>query len=171
MIRDLITSIVTSLDIDRCDLESWIVDPLDGPVVSFLNVESYQPSRTLEDGENLIARWTAMGAYADDHVANLRRGLKAGKVAVRAGVAKVIDQIDDLMRKTIEDWPLLKPLQNPQVDWPEAHRAKFRNRLTTAVRDRIRPALLRCTSPTARPRIGGSCTPTRRSTCPRKKCM
>ena len=140
---ELIMSIVTSLDADRCELETWVVDPLDGPVVSLLNVESYQPRKTVEDGRNLLARWRAMEPHLNDHAANLRRGIAAGKVAVRPGVLKVLEQIDDFGGKRIEDLPLLKPLRDAHSDWSETELAAFRTELTEAVRDGIRPAYLR----------------------------
>jgi len=140
---ELLTSIVTSLDEVVCDLEAWTVDPLGGPVVSFLNIESYQPARTAEDGRNLVARWRAMGPSIDDHVANLRRGLATGRVAVRAGAGKVIEEIDDFARKRFEDSPLLKPLRDPHTAWTTEERAAFRADLEAAVRDGIRPAFLR----------------------------
>src|SRR5437879_173580 len=78
---ELITTISTDLDWARSDLEEWTVDPLNGPVVSLLNVEAFQSVRTAADCRRMVARWAAMGPYLDDHVANLRRGAKAGKVA------------------------------------------------------------------------------------------
>lgn len=140
---ELRTSLATNLDEARCDLDAWSVDPLNGPVVSFLNIESYQPAATVRDGRTMVARWRAMGPYLDNHIANLRRGLKAGKVAVHSGVAKVIEQADDLDRKRIEDWPLLKPLHDPREDWSPRDRARFREDLKEATRDGIRPAFLR----------------------------
>jgi uncharacterized protein (DUF885 family) len=140
---ELVTSLSTNLDEARCDLETWVVDPLGGPVVSLLNLESYQPAATLEDGRIMVARWRAMASYVDAHIANLRRGLEAGKIAVRAGVEKVIEQIEDIERKPIEEWPLLKPLRAPHGDWPAADRARFEEDLTLAVKDGTRPAFLR----------------------------
>jgi len=140
---ELITSIATNLDEAQCGLEAWTVDPLSGPVPSFLNLESYQPLETLDDGRNMIARWRAMGTYLDDHVANLRRGLTDGRVAVHAGVAKVIEQLDDLLQKNTEEWPLLKPLHRPLVDWRESDRARLRKDLTASVDNGIRPAFVR----------------------------
>ena len=93
---ELIMSISTDLDWARSDVDEWTVDPLNGPVVSFLNVESYQPLRTAVDGRRMVTRWGAMASYLDDHIANLRRGLQAGRVAVHSGVLKVIEQIEDL---------------------------------------------------------------------------
>jgi uncharacterized protein (DUF885 family) len=140
---ELVTSLATNLDEARCDLETWTVDPQSGPVVGFLNLESLQPATTPEDGRNLVRRWRAMGPYVDDHIANLRRGGKEGKVAVRACVAKVVEQIDDLAAKRIEDWALLKPLREPHEDWPARDRTTFRKDLMAAVRDGIQPAFLR----------------------------
>src|SRR5256885_141018 len=105
---ELITSIRTDLDWARSDLEEWTVDPLSGPVVSFLNVESYQPLRAAADGRRMVARWAAMASYLDEHVANLRRGLQAGKVAVRSGVLKGVDTIEDPAAKAGDGRPRLK---------------------------------------------------------------
>jgi uncharacterized protein (DUF885 family) len=140
---ELITSIRTDLDWARSDLEEWTVDPLHGPVVSFLNAESYQPLRNAVDGRRMVTRWAAMASYLDDHVANLRRGLQAGKVAVRSGVLKVIEQIEDLDAKQVDAWPLLKPLGGTRPKWKAEDRDAFRDGLTSAVRDQVRPAFLR----------------------------
>ena len=140
---ELLTTISTDLDWARADLEEWTVDPLNGPVVSFLNVESYQPLRTVVDGRRMVARWATMAPYLDDHVANLRRGLKAGKMAVRSGVTKVIEEIEDLAANRLDAWPLLKPLAGAHPEWTAKDRAAFRDGLTAAVRDRVRPAFLR----------------------------
>lgn len=139
-IRELEIAITTDLDFERCDLDTWTVDPLSGPSVSLLNVESYQPVRTVDEGRAMIARWRAMGPYLGDHVANLRRGLAEGKVAVRAGVAKVIEQLDDLEGAAIETWALLKPLESTRESWTLTERDTFGKELTAAVADRIQPA-------------------------------
>ena len=90
----------------------------------------------------MVKRWNAMVPYVDDHIVNLRRGLAAGKIAVRAGVEKVIDEIKDLKAKPDTDWGLLRPLAVQHDDWPERERKGFHDGLTSAVRDFVRPALL-----------------------------
>src|SRR5439155_1438578 len=90
----------------------------------------------------LFATAIGMRGY-DDGLANLRRGLQGGRVAVRSGVLKVIEQIDDLAVKEVEAWPLLKPLADPHGKWKAADRTAFRDGLTSAVRDRVRPAFVR----------------------------
>src|SRR5437773_1805359 len=140
---ELITSIRTDLDWALSDVEEWTVDPLNGPAVTLLNVESYQAVRTAVDGRRMVTRWGAMASYLEDHVANLRRGPQGGRVAVRCGVLKVIEQIDDLAAKEVDAWPLLKPLADTHGKWKAANRTAFRDGLTSAVRDRVRPAFLR----------------------------
>ncbi|HEV8594327.1 MAG TPA: DUF885 domain-containing protein [Thermoplasmata archaeon] len=127
----------------QCHLEQWRVDPLSGPQVGYMNIESFQPVRTAAEARAMAARWRAMGDALDVHVANLRRGLAVGKVAVRAGVEKVIDELRDLAAKPDGEWALLRPLQVPHEDWREEERDEFRDALAGAVRDRVRPAFLR----------------------------
>ena len=139
----LITEVESEIDDLACDLEDWTVDPLAGPQVSLLNIESYQPVRTPEEGRAMIRRWRAMAAFVDDHAANLKRGLAEGKVAVRACVDKVIDELKDLMRKRPGDWPLLRPLAALPTDWSQRQRREFREALSAAVRDYVYPAFVR----------------------------
>ncbi len=139
----LLVDLQAQLDYLSCHLDEWTVDPLGGPQVEFMNVESYQPVRTPAEGQAVTKRWLAMGPYIDDHSANLRRGLTAGKVAVRAGVEKTIEEIHDLEAKQDAEWALLRPLAVPHDDWTDAQRKEFHDGLTSAVRESVRPAFLR----------------------------
>ncbi len=124
----------------RCGVDEWSVDPLGGPQVSLLNVESYQTVRTPADARAMVVRWTAMGTYVAQHLANLRRALAEDKVAVADCVRKVIEELEDLGGKPEEQWTLLKPLAVPHDDWSEDERAGLRDGLTRAVAESIRPA-------------------------------
>ncbi len=139
----LLVDIQALLDYSLCRLDEWTVDPLGGPQVEFMNVQSYQPVRSPAEGRAMVKRWQAMGPYLDDHIANLRRGLSAGKVAVRAGVEKTIEEINDLEAKKDEEWALLRPLTVPHEDWTEELRKEFHVGLTSVVRESVRPALIR----------------------------
>ncbi|MDG6987812.1 MAG: DUF885 domain-containing protein [Nitrososphaerota archaeon] len=123
-----------------CGLDDWVVDPLGGPQVELLNVESYQPVRTFEEGTSMIRRWQAIGAYLAQHVANLRAGASTGKTAVREEVEKVVDELADLLTKPDRDWALLRPLSVSHDDWTEGQRHEFRAGLESAVGRQARPA-------------------------------
>lgn len=127
----------------RCRLVEWTVDPLGGPQVGYLNIESFQPVRNPAEARAMVGRWRAMGLQLGDYVANLRRGLAADKVSVRAGVEKVIDELTDLEARPDEQWPLLRPLSVAHDDWTASDRNVFQDGLTRAVAESVRPAFHR----------------------------
>lgn len=139
----LIIDIRSELDYSLCKLEDWTVDPLEGPQIAFLNVESYQPVQTVLEGRAMVKRWRAMGRFIDDHIANLRRGITADKLAVQTCVEKVIEEIRSLNRQPEREWALLRPLLLPHDDWTEPERLEFHQALAAAVNDFVRPAFLR----------------------------
>jgi uncharacterized protein (DUF885 family) len=139
----LLVDVRSVLDFARCRLEEWTVDPLSGPQVEFVNVESYQPVKSPAEGRAMVKRWKAMGLYFDDHMTNLRGGAALGKVAVRACVEKAIDEVQELLSKPESEWAFVRPLAVPHEGWSEEELRGFKEGLTGAVRDSIHPALLR----------------------------
>ncbi len=122
-----------------CDLEEWVVDPLQGFQVELMNLESYQPVRSVEEGKAMVERWRAIRPYIDQQIANLRAGASAGRVAVRAAVEKVIDELEDLLKKPDSEWPLLRPLAAERRDWARSEVEAFHEGLKAAVREAARP--------------------------------
>ena len=127
----------------RTGVEDWSVDPLEGPQVEFENIEAYQPVATSADAAAMIARWRAMGPYVDATIANLRRALADGRVAVRAPVVKSIAELDQAVATADDDLALLAPARADHPDWDAADLASFREELASAVRDVVRPAFAR----------------------------
>lgn len=121
----------------------WTVDPLQGPQVTLMNIATIQPVATPDEGRAMTRRWREIGSYIDTHIDNLRRGLAAGKVAVREPVERVIDQLNDLLARADDAWPLLDPLAVEHLDWSEGERAEFKAGLSGSVREVARPAFER----------------------------
>ena len=84
----LVDTLEFELGVVESGVARWAVDPLDGPQVTFLNIPSFQPLATVEDGEALLARWREMGPWIDRHVAGLRASARDGLVAPRALVGQ-----------------------------------------------------------------------------------
>jgi uncharacterized protein (DUF885 family) len=137
------TELSSQLDYFACRLWEWTVDPLNGPHVELQNVESYQPIRTLAEGKAMAMRWRAISKFMDDHIANLRQGAAEGKFAVRAGVEKVVDEVQDLLSRPESEWPFLKPLSVPHDDWTDSEKEEFREKLKTATKEAVGPAFAR----------------------------
>jgi uncharacterized protein (DUF885 family) len=125
------------------ELTAWAVDPLDGPPVQAFALESFQIVATPEQAQAMVERWRALGPWLDVHAANLRRELANGRVAVRAPVDRVLDQLADVLAGPDDALPLLAPLKVAHPDWTAAERSAFEDGLRGAVRDVIRPALER----------------------------
>jgi uncharacterized protein (DUF885 family) len=131
------------LDYYSCDLEDWVIDPLQGPQVELMNVESYQPVRTFVEAQAMVQRWGAIGSLIDQHVENLRAGTRGGRIAVRVEVEKVIEELRDLIAKPDSDWALLRPLAVEHPDWTGEEKRRFRAELESAVKESARPGFIR----------------------------
>jgi len=123
-----------------CEPEVWQVDHREGIQLEFLNVVSAQPLDTPADGDRMVRRWYAIADYLDDYISNLRSGMERGRVPARVSVSRTIVQLDALLERRAEEWPLYAPAGIELPGWPEESRHRFRAEIRQAVTQRIRPA-------------------------------
>jgi uncharacterized protein (DUF885 family) len=116
------------------DLEAFNVDPMDGPQIDLLNIPLYQPIRSAEEADALLARWRDMARFLDQAGENLRRGAAEGRIGVRMLVTKVVDELDELLARRDDDWPLMTPAE----EWPD-----IRDALLGVIGQTVRPAFER----------------------------
>jgi len=116
------------------DLAAFNVDAMDGPQVELLNIPSFQPIASVDDGAALLARWRQMPRYLDQAIEDLRRGLGDGRVGVGAICRRVIDQLDETLERPDAEWPLAAPGE---------HRPEIRDELVAVIGREIRPAFER----------------------------
>ena len=126
-----------------CRLSEWAVDPRGGPQVGYLRMADLQPVSTVVEAQALVARWHKMGAAVDQHGANLRLGLAAGKVATRDEVLRVLGQLDALLAEKPELSALRAPASKPHPDWPASDQQAFADGIDDAITNHIRPAFVR----------------------------
>jgi uncharacterized protein (DUF885 family) len=131
------------LDLVEAGVDAWAVDPLDGPQVAYLNVPSFQPVRTRAEGEALVARWREIGPWIDRLTGTTRERLGAGIGAPHALARSVVAELDDLLARPVEDWPLVDPARADHPDWSPDQRRSHGDAVRAAVLDGIRPAFVR----------------------------
>jgi uncharacterized protein (DUF885 family) len=120
------------------------VDPLGGPQVGLLTIGELTPIRTTKEADDFVERVKAMGPFVDQHVANLARGLAAGRTAAVDPIDKTIAQLAQLDALAPEAWPLVDVARRIRPeDIAPADSARFERELTVAVRDRVKPAFAR----------------------------
>ncbi len=131
-------ALAAALQTDRAfldaDMVAFNVDPMNGLQVDLLNIPSIHSARSDEQAEALVARWARMPGTIDAAIDNLRRGASGGRYGVAMLCAKVREQLDELLARPDEDWPLMDPAKE---------RPELRDRLLALVRDEIRPAFAR----------------------------
>jgi uncharacterized protein (DUF885 family) len=127
----------------RTRVNEWTVDPLQGPMMSLLDIVDYQTIRTPEDGRNLIERVRGIGRYLDQLGAELRESAADGRVAVETPVDKMLDQLDGLEAQPAEAWKLAGPARADHDDWRAADLDWFRANLLTTVAEVAVPAFRR----------------------------
>ncbi|HEY4001223.1 MAG TPA: DUF885 domain-containing protein [Candidatus Xenobia bacterium] len=90
----------------RHGFHEWVLDQLAGPQVWLLELLNYQPLKNDEDLERLTRRYQAFQPYMQGWVANLRDGVKQGRVLPAVILERVLGQLHDLLNTPPNDSPL-----------------------------------------------------------------
>lgn len=118
----------------------WQVDHMDGPETTIGTVvELAQPMSNDADARALLARMAAVPAYFDNHIADLKRGLAAGKVSARVPVEKAIAQLGDLLKTPVEKSPFAAAAGR----LPKSARKKRRPQILEATAGQVYPSYRR----------------------------
>jgi uncharacterized protein (DUF885 family) len=139
----LIEAIEAQLTVLDADLPSFTVDPMSGPQIELLNVPDYQPADTAAQARDMVERWRRMGPWIDALAGRQRASIDDGRRPVRILTERVVDELNTLLARADDDWPLLQPARTARPGWSESERARFVEDLREAVRGGIRPAFER----------------------------
>src|SRR5258706_10174694 len=139
----LVDFLRSELDLVEAGLDAWMVDPLDGPQVAYLNVASFQPVRTVAEGEALVARWREIGPWVDRLTGTTRESQRRGVAAPQALIRNVIAELDDLLAGPVEEWPLVDPARDEHPHWTAGQRTAHADAVRAAVVEGISPAFAR----------------------------
>jgi uncharacterized protein (DUF885 family) len=131
-----------------CQEWRWVVDQLNGPQVTLVELPSGHPIRSPQDAWTLVARVRAVGPALRQHAQNLREGRGDGLIAPRINVERVIRQVEALLEapQAQSPWWVVprqraqeaglhhEALRGPQGEvWEEA--------LAAAIREEVYPGL------------------------------
>ena len=139
----LVDFLAYELEFVAAGLDAWMVDPLDGPQVAYLNVPSFQPIRSSDEGTALVARWNEIGPWVERLTGTTRDALGRGIAAPQALIRNVVAELDDLLARPDSDWPLVEPAGDVPAEWSAATRERHAAAVRAAVADGIRPAFAR----------------------------
>ncbi len=120
-------------------LERWVVSPRSAPHVALFSIAQDQPAGTARERAALLERWSAMGQYIRDASANLRLGLKRGMVANQTSVVKTLEQLDRVLARPIDEWPLAEVELSPTL--PALSRKVLAEKIDDLLEREVKPAL------------------------------
>ena len=80
---------------------------------------------TVEQGRHLLARLSASPSVLQAEIDNLRLGLAAGRVPVRASAQRVLAMVDERLGQPDAAWPFMGLLAAPHPEWAPADLSVF----------------------------------------------
>lgn len=129
-----------NLESDRqsriCRREGWSVSHMNGWLAALAEAAQAQPVATAAERAQAIARWSTLGTFIDNDIANLRAGLAAGYSAPKSVVDRVLKQVDGMIGGTIDNLPFYSPAVR-------ADDAAFKAGLRRVMTNDVLPGLMR----------------------------
>jgi uncharacterized protein (DUF885 family) len=134
----LVYELTRALDGEKHRFWEWNVDQMSGPQTWIATViATAQPMRGADDAQALLLRMKGIPAYFASYIANLREGLKDGRVAARVPVEKTIAQLDELLQTPPEKTVYADAARK----LPESAREKALPEVLAAVETHVMPSL------------------------------
>jgi uncharacterized protein (DUF885 family) len=137
----LLGEIDADLAFGSCALDDWAVDARDGTQV-VLRLPELQPVRT----PPRAGSWSRAGKrWARTSIRRPRTcgAAGGGEGRDRGEIGRVLGQLDDLLAKPDDKWPLRAPAAAAHADWPAPERLAFTRAIDAAIAGAIRPAFER----------------------------
>jgi uncharacterized protein (DUF885 family) len=119
-----------------CHRERWTISHMNGWLSSLAEAAQAQPVATPEERSQAVTRWSALGTFVDNDIANLRTGLSTGYRVPKSVVDRVLKQLDGMVSGKPEDLPFYAPAKRTDD-------AAFKTQLAQVMRDTVLPAITR----------------------------
>ena len=136
----LIQTLKESLEAEAFAFHTFDVDQLDGPQSGGFAtlMRKHHPRATVKDIQNLVARYNALEPWMTAHLANLKKGMDAGKTAPKVVVQRVLGQLREITEEAPEKSFFMEPAQK----LPDAATEEEKKTLTRDIRDAVEGSVL-----------------------------
>jgi uncharacterized protein (DUF885 family) len=130
------------IDSEVCEEELWDVSPLNGVQSLLGQLPRLHVITDRDHSESLKVRYAKAGALVDQHVQNLREGVKAKLFATRVSVDRVIAQLERMLQKPAGESAFVLEVVLPP-SFSAEDQARIRKELADEVTRAVHPALSR----------------------------
>ena len=136
----LIRSVSENMEALRHHGWEWDLDQLFGPVVALQDLATKHRLRSPADADDLVARLASVPRAFDGYVADLRDGLKSGRVAPRRSYERVLGQVRAFLATPPSDTAFFHGAKTLGAAWSPADAGSARSRLLAAIEGPVRTA-------------------------------
>lgn len=126
-------AVESSRQLRVCKYELWPVNQMSGWPFMTTQLAAIQPVGSEQARREALARWGKLPRYLSNELDNLREGLRSGYTTPKANVRLFIEQLDQMLAKPVEEWPMYSPASRDES--PE-----FKKAWSALLSDRIKPA-------------------------------
>jgi uncharacterized protein (DUF885 family) len=92
-----------------CRYELWPVNQMSGWPFMTTQLAAIQPVGSELARREALARWSKLPTYLTHELDNLREGLRRGYTTPKPNVELFIKQVDEMLAKPVEEWPMYSP--------------------------------------------------------------
>lgn len=129
-------AVESSRQLRVCRYELWTINQLSGWQAYFSQLAGAQPVGDERSRAEALERWGKLPRYLDTEVENLRAGARLGYTTPRRNVELVIEQLDQLLGKPVEEWPFYSPATRDAS-------GDFKRAWSELLASRVKPAVTR----------------------------
>jgi uncharacterized protein (DUF885 family) len=102
-------AVESSRQLRVCKYELWPVNQMSGWPFMTTQLAAIQPVGSEQARREALARWGKLPRYLNNELDNLREGLRSGYTTPKANVQLFIEQLDQILAKPVEEWPMYSP--------------------------------------------------------------
>jgi uncharacterized protein (DUF885 family) len=107
-------AVESSRQLRVCKYELWPVNQMSGWPFLTTQLAAIQPVGSEQARKEALARWGKLPRYLNNELDNLREGLRQGYTTPQANVRLFIEQVDAILAKPVEEWPMYSPASRDQ---------------------------------------------------------
>ncbi|HYN84904.1 MAG TPA: DUF885 family protein [Pyrinomonadaceae bacterium] len=104
------------------------------------------PFETVKDYEDYVARLKQVPRLFDEHVVQMRNGMRDGLMPPRILLAQVVEQSETIAKHKPEESPFSEPVKKFPASFSEADKKRLTDAVIAAVRDQVLPTYVKFTA-------------------------
>jgi len=139
----LVEELESAIESEVCRFDEWTLNPRWNPITEWNYLPELHKVSSIEDGQNLVARYRQIARSIDESIALLRKGAADGLIGNAESARRVAEMVKKQLAQPMEKWPLVAPVDAEHPGWPESVLEKLRHDIASITAKDVKPAFER----------------------------